>query len=362
MWLIFIVVLIVIGVLVLALALLSSPKEKAVQTVHTTEKDDLSLQEYHEISTASVGAPVDFAYFQLKGDIRLLDYLNVDKAVKASIEQKIPTINPIPSASMQVLNILNNPNSSVNEFGAIIRTDPVLSGKILQAVNSAYFSPVDRIASVDAAIGMLGVNNVRSMVIQSSIHKTLPTTKSGYDRSMLDALWVHSAAVSTCADYLGRHIFKMHDNDLATIGLLHDIAKYFLPMFERVGEEAEGAVGIVQEEKIYGINHALLGSLIARNWNFTPKVVDGIEFHHHPIFFPLDRIPEWYLKISFIICLSDLLCNILGYTGTAKELLPIRKEYYEMFGLYTDIRQLLTAPLLKELEKTRYAVEFYKGY
>lgn len=361
MLLIFIALLIIIGVLVITIALSSAPKEKTVNTTDIPERTDPFLQEYHEISEESAGIPVTFAYFHLPGDVLLLDYLNVDKAVKTSIEQKIPTINPIPSASLQVLNILNNPNSSVKEFGAIIRTDPILSGKILQTVNSAYFSPVDRIASVDAAIGMLGVNNVRSMVIQNSIHKTLPT-KSGHDRATLDALWIHSAAVSTCADYLGSRLFKINGNDLATIGLLHDIAKYFFPMFERVGEGGGGVIQIVQEENIYGINHALLGSLIARNWNFTPMVVDGIEFHHHPVFFPPDRIPEWYLKVSFIICLSDLLCNILGYTGTAKELLPIRKEYYEMFGLYTDIRQLLTPPLLKELEKTKYAVEFYKGY
>jgi len=358
MLLIVIIVLAVIGVVIIAIALSSSPKEKAVPGIEKTEPFD---QEYLEISEDSAGMPVRFAYAHLKDNTQLLDYLNVDKTVKASLEKKLATINPIPSASLQLLNILNNPNSATKECGAIIRTDPILSGKILQTVNSAYFSPADRITSIEQAIGMLGVTNVRSMVIQSGIQKTLPS-KSDYDRSMLDALWVHSASVSTCANYLGSHIFNINGNDLATIGLLHDIAKYFFPLFERVGEEVEGNIQIIQEESMYGINHALLGSLIARNWNFTPMVVDGIEFHHHPIFYPSERIPEWYLKVSFIICLADLLCNILGYTGTAKELLPIRKEYYEMFGVYTDIHQLLTAPLLKELEKTKHAVEFYKGY
>lgn len=142
------------------------------------------------------------------------------------------------------------------------------------------------IASVGRAIILLGYNYVRSLVYQDTVSNTLSGKQVG-ERAEFNELWIHSTVVSVCAHYLGRNVFRSSENDLATIGLLHDIGKYFLHLLEDIGEKDTNLPAIIQEEKQYGVNHTLMGSIIANKWQLPDIIVKNIEFHHYPLFFPL---------------------------------------------------------------------------
>jgi HD-like signal output (HDOD) protein len=143
------------------------------------------------------------------------------------------------------------------------------------------------------------------------------------------------------------------------MGLLHDIGKYFIHMLNPVGEAAPESPLMIREEQQYGINHACLGGLVAKNWQLSESVVKAIEYHHHPAFFPPESIPEPYIKQTFVICLSNLICKALGYSANDDEKLPIRNEYYEMFKMRPDLEENVTPRLIKEIEKAHVTVQSY---
>ncbi len=282
----------------------------------------------------------------------------VDKTLKKTIQERIPTPGPIRNSSVRLLNLLKDPESNPSEITSIVSTNPVFSAKILQSVNSAFFSLDHKMTSVGRAITLLGYNNVRSLILQDAMQGMIPrrtfANPAGYYR-----IWVHSAIVSACAGYLGKKIFGLPEYDLATMGLLHDIGKYFFNILDYVPASHQDLPAIVQEEESYGVNHALLGSIAAKNWQLSDPIADAVAYHHHPTFLPPQSIPEEYAKYSFIICLSDLVGKLLDYDQEEKEILPIRDEYFETWGLKNDVARLITPLLIKEAHKARFIVESY---
>jgi len=283
---------------------------------------------------------------------------DIDEHIKKSLDQKIATLKPLPMASIKLFDLLKNPHTNTQELTAIIKTNPFLSARILRVINSAYYNLSLEITSVGRAIVLLGYNNVRSMVLQDTLHSTL-SREEPTEKDTFDALWIHSTVVSACAHNLSVNVFQSPENEAATIGVLHDIGKYFFHLLDSTGENSAEGPSIIQEEKQYGINHMLTGSLLVEKWKLSDMIVKCIAFHHHPTFFPPESIPEPYQKASFVICLADLICKVLGYGGQNDELLPIRKEYFETFGLSTELQKIVTQPLIQDIEKARIAVESF---
>jgi len=197
------------------------------------------------------------------------------------------------------------------------------------------------------------------MILQDSLHSTL-SREENTNKDIFDTLWIHSTVVSACANYLNLNVLKSTEDEVGTIGVLHDIGKYFFDLFDTIEEKFIEAPTVIQEEKQYGINHMMIGSLLVKKWGLSDIIEKCIEYHHHPMFFSPESIPEPYQKPSFIICLADFICTVLGYGGSHNgEILPIRGEYFELFGLSTEIEKIVTQPLIQEIEKARVAVETF---
>jgi HD-like signal output (HDOD) protein len=259
---------------------------------------------------------------------------------------------------LKLLNLLKHMGSNPSEISGLILTNPDFSAKILQTVNSAYFGFPEKIISVGRAITLLGYNNVRSLVLQDYINALVPDLWQKDDEILLK-IWIHSACVAVCASYLSRQVFRIAEYDFGAIGLLHDIGKYFLPTLDIQGDAALDQPSIIQEEQRYGINHALMGSIIAEKWELSDLILNGIKYHHHPFFFSPETIPETFAKPAFVMAISDLMTKVLGYPGNETELFPILDDYYRKYNLKPDLKEIINPFLVKEMDKARKTVLSY---
>lgn len=277
-----------------------------------------------------------------------------------SIKATLANIKPLPANYFTLMNLLRNPEGNAREITSVVMTNPVFSAKILQTINSTYFNLPEKIASAGRAITLLGFNSVRSIVLQDAL--TDGVGKSQYsDAETYTKIWSHSAVVSACSGHLGKTLFQFPENELATIGLLHDIGKYFWGMFASSLEEAKDLPLIMKEEKQGGINHAALGSLIAKNWQLSEVIVTSIEYHHHPSFLPPEVVPPLCRDHVFVIAFADLICNALGYTSPNSELWQIHPGYYELYNLKPVLVDFITLDLTKKLEKAYNTVQSYSN-
>ncbi len=82
--------------------------------------------------------------------------------IKKGLELSVGTV-----AKMQLLKELSNPDCQVNELANIIASDVSLSYRILKYINSATFGLKNKISSIQQAVSLLGLKEVRhwSMVV-----------------------------------------------------------------------------------------------------------------------------------------------------------------------------------------------------
>ena len=74
----------------------------------------------------------------------------------------------------------------------------------------------------------------------------------------------------------------------------------------------QGMSFVAAERQVLGVDHALLGAALARQWNFPEVIVGAIAFHHTPDRAPRDR------QLTHLVALANLLCMSMG-VGPAAE-------------------------------------------
>ena len=89
------------------------------------------------------------------------------------MEQILQTVNELPSLPSiltQIINILDDPDSTVEDLQKIIGQDQALTIKVLKIANSAYYGFPRKIATLSEAVVILGFNTLRSLVFAASAY------------------------------------------------------------------------------------------------------------------------------------------------------------------------------------------------
>ncbi len=77
-------------------------------------------------------------------------------------DYELPTF---PAIAQQVTERIRDPNVSSAAIAELISQDPGLSARVLKTVNSAAFSPVEHIDSMNQAVAMLWLSPLESLVL-----------------------------------------------------------------------------------------------------------------------------------------------------------------------------------------------------
>ena len=193
----------------------------------------------------------------------------------------------LPSSSTtypKLVNVMAQSSASIEQISAVIVTDPALSAKLLQVVNSAFFGLPFKVASVPQAVSYLGLTSLRALVLLSTVFAAADRcpTVAGFSPSRLQR---HSLL---CARLARALVADQHSRDDAfTGGLLHDIGMLALAvgMNKRYAlalrhAERSGRPLAEVETSFLGTSHVAVGAYLADVWGLPEVVIDAIELHH----------------------------------------------------------------------------------
>ncbi len=274
---------------------------------------------------------------------------NVDNGRLFELVEKMPAFS---TTVAKVISLANNPQSSPSDLVNTITMDPVLTAKLLKLINSAYFGLRQPIVSLNRAVIMLGFNTVKNVTLSISVAGTIKV-KENFKWFSRDQYWEHSlaCAVASKAIALKAGISVLDLEEYFIGGLLHDIGKTLMihaftsdceeiydPVYEpdRLREELE--------KERFGMTHADLGGIIAKQWKFPESLVDGIAKHHNP----MEGVEENHL-LRTIIYIANYFCNEKNIsTHPLINPVNIPEEVWNSFKL--DKEQ--TAQSLDEMEDT----------
>jgi len=229
-----------------------------------------------------------------------------------AIVKQIKQLEPLPQVTNRVMELVQDSRSSMNDLAKIVGFDQALTANILKVCNSAYFGLNKQVESVQQAIVYLGMDQVVDLVLMSGASRNLNAQHKGYDLGAGE-LWKYSVSSAILARELALKLGADNKQLIFTAALLKDIGKVVLQQF--VAESFRDINELVAhqgysfreaEKEILGIDHAELGGLVAKQWNFSSAMVEIIENHH------LSRDVDVPGRDTAIVYLADLICMMMG--------------------------------------------------
>jgi len=241
------------------------------------------------------------------------------------IIRRLNSLSTLPEITAGFLSSVGNGKFDRTVLSEIIESDPALTAKIYSV---AYESGIriEECESISEVLLKLSTALVREAVLSV---KVFGSFDADYDPDKgrvpyFKQLWLHSLAVGCCARRLGEIVFGAENGMVAfTAGLVHDIGKLALvevmpKSFERMVEQAmaESACLCAIEWEHLGLDHAIVGKLLAEKWGFPEDIIFAIWLHHGDTQLVSADMPGALL--ARVVRLADVIarqCDI-GMTGS----------------------------------------------
>ncbi len=93
--------------------------------------------------------------------------------MRESIAKKIASLPPLPKTLHEFDAAYNDENVTIDKIAAILEQDPMIVANILKRVNSPFYGLAKKVDSLRHAVSILGLSEVRAIVLENSIKKLL---------------------------------------------------------------------------------------------------------------------------------------------------------------------------------------------
>ncbi len=196
-----------------------------------------------------------------------------------------------PPAALRIYKLVSSDNTDIDQIVTAISIDPVLSAKVLKVANSPFFSRGRHTDNLKHALSLVGINAVRTVVLCAAIHDLYKAATE------LDVkMWAHTLGVSLIASMISKQTGRADENTAATAGLFHDIGGLVLKNAfpEKYAEMARSLEGsdlsfYSTEDRLFGTNHSIAGTLLAKKWGLGKDYSIVIAYHHQALPVSLTR-------------------------------------------------------------------------
>ena len=264
----------------------------------------------------------------------------------------------IPDVVMALRRELTRPEPDLKTASDLVALDPVLTGQVLKLVNSAYYSLPNQVTSLTRAIIMLGLNTVKNLALSAAILQSVGS-KASFQAFSMEDFWAHSITVGVTAKRLAseKRIPISEREEYFVAGLLHDIGK--IPLNNRFPEEYTEALQLSKKDQVtlyktesavLGINHCIVGRMIAEKWKLNDRMTGSLLHHHHPEQAVGDSRP-----LIFTVALADTYSNMLekGVEDAQFRDNPLMVSLVEATGIQWDTLYDLRQTVYDEVEKAK---------
>ncbi len=228
---------------------------------------------------------------------------------------KLPVM---PEVAHALIRTLNDENTDVTTVCAVIAKDPSLTATLLRMANSAMFGLSRTVNTLDAAVNVIGMTQLRARALSICMAKVF-VLPPAIDR--LD-FWRYSMV---CAGYTRWLASKagLDEQQAWLAGMMLRLGQ--LAMADQNATQAEQielqprAPGErwLRERKITGFDEGVVTAEIARRWDFPEDLVDALASACDPL------AASHFSRLAGVVHLGALLADTATPTADTLSELPV---------------------------------------
>ena len=218
----------------------------------------------------------------------------------------------------RVLRLFEDGDPATADVVAAIEGDVALAVTVLRLANQLDGKMRGRVESAVKGVEVLSPKTVHAIASRARTYDFFERTAVW--QGIPERFRLHAVATQRAADRLARELNYEARDRLMVTSLLHDIGKLVLvhayPGYPREvhGEARTPEERIMRERRELGVDHALVGGVLARRWGLPKSIASVIERHHAD-----DCEGE-----TALVRLADMLAHhMLGTTVAPSELLAV---------------------------------------
>jgi diguanylate cyclase (GGDEF)-like protein len=191
----------------------------------------------------------------------------------------------LPAVAVQLLELTSDPDVAMSDIAKLVQQDQALAAKVLKTVNSSFCGLSNPCGSIDRAMGYLGLNTVKSLVLGFSLVET--TKGAGKDGFDINAHWRRAIIGATGSRAVAKMVGGIDPEEAFTAALFQDMG--MLAAFAALkGQYTDAIDGIPHrilcgtETDSFGFDHTQVGTELATKWKLPEEICEAIRCHHNP--------------------------------------------------------------------------------
>ncbi len=222
-----------------------------------------------------------------------------------------PTLPTLPAVAVQVLELMQRPNVSMDALASIIQNDQGLAAKILKTANSSFYGVRRPAATINQAIVMLGLATVKSLALSFSLVTAVDQSGSGeFD---YPSYWRRGLYTAVAAKCIAREAGLATEDEAFLGGLLQDIG--MVGMFQGLGRkylevmlrtDGDHRTLVRHELAALELQHPDVGAMMCERWKLPPELIFPVRFHERPT-----AAPESHADLVRCVGLGNIAHDVL---------------------------------------------------
>jgi putative nucleotidyltransferase with HDIG domain len=235
----------------------------------------------------------------------------------SAVDVQNAALPTLPSA-MKLMRILADRYLSFQTLESFAKSEAGLAARLLKAANSALYSPRTPIQSLPQAIGYMGIEDSKRILLAAAMEPVLNSLRTS-------GMFAHAVEAANTAESLAQMTTGVDPSEAYLAGLLHDVGKLAAQsapphVLERIDRlVSAGCPAVAVEFVVTGMDHAEAGAGIIRRWKLPEHFAEAVRSHHDPcagasklgsilwltehLLEPREELPsprklEWALKVT----------------------------------------------------------------
>lgn len=235
----------------------------------------------------------------------------------SELVQSCTTVFTLPEIYSRVREVVDDPDSTMDDLADVLKLDPAISARLLCIVNSPLYGFPKQIDTISRAINIVGMQAINDLVTATTVGRTF----SGMPIQFMDVtmFWRKSVLCALLAGKIAKSCGIEDSERFFIEGLLRDIGH--LVLYQTIPQRAQSALieaGYLEtslaevEQSNIGCDFAEVGAELIRSWGMPVQIEQAIRCQLSP-----NDAGEFIIHASIV--------HLAGVVADYEELEPSRR-------------------------------------